>query len=111
MKEIIKPQRDFEMIKFIIRILLYISICLIIISCFLTLATNSIDSYEINYISIIATGLILYLSVIVIIIISIYKRIKGGIVWKAIKKEVILIALTILCATILGLITNYIATE
>jgi hypothetical protein len=110
-KEIIKPQKDFEMIKFVIRILLYISICLIIISCFSTLSTNTMDSYGINYFSIMTTVLILYLSVFVIIIISIYKRIKGGLVWKTIKKEVILIALTILCVMILGIITNYIAKE
>lgn len=109
MKEIIKPERDFKMIKFVTRILLYISIFLIIICCFTTLITNTIDSYPINYISIMTAGFILYFSIIVIAIISIYKKIKGNLIWGAIKREVVLVVTTIISIIILGVITNYIA--
>lgn len=111
MKEIIKIEKNFDTIKFVMRIMLYISMCAITISCFLTLVTGVVDSYSINFFFTYITLFTSFFSLIIMTTISIYKKLKGELVWKCVKKEVILIALTIVSVLVLGLITNYITKE
>lgn len=108
MKDIIKYPKDFKTIKFIVRILQYISISFLLICCCMTLATDVISSFAINYISVITAVLTLYLSVAALIIISVYNKIKGNLIWEPIRREVILVFTTIIVLLILGVIINYI---
>ena len=102
---------DFEVIRFLIRSILYISSCSLILSAFITLIAGIVAAYGVNFFSIFFSVFALFFSTIVMLIISIYKKIKHVFVWEAIKKEAILIVATGVCLAILALITNFVAVD
>lgn len=92
-----------------IKILLISSICTAIFNCLLLLLFG--EGYEplwgIQWFSIMASVLILYVSVPVLIIVSIYCKVKSEKVWATVKKEVILLSLVILAWGLFAFINNY----
>ena len=103
-----KEINDFNKIKYLVRVLLYISIFSLSISLITTFVYGTIDSYSINYFSVFFSAYSAFFSFIILTIISIYKTIKNQIVWKTIEKESVLIIITIACLITLGIVTNYI---
>jgi hypothetical protein len=92
-----------------IKILLILSICSAIFSClFLLLFGEHHEfSFNVQWCCMIATAFIIYFSVPVLIIVSIYCKVKKEKVWATIKKEVILLTLVILAWGLVALMNNY----
>jgi len=64
--------------------------------------------YGIMWLSTMGSALIYYFSIATLIGVSLYYKIKREKVWEKIKKETILLLISISCFAILGLINNYI---
>jgi hypothetical protein len=64
--------------------------------------------YGIMWFSIMGSGFIYYFSVPALIGVAIYYKRKKEKVWKRIKKEIILLGVSVFCLLILGLVNNYV---
>lgn len=93
-----------------IRFLLVSSICsAVILSILLFIVDkNLLFLYSLEWFAIMSTAVIVYFSIFVLLVFTIYNVVKKEKVWNNTKKEAILIVLTILSWTIFGLINNYI---
>lgn len=111
---LIKLEYSNQFIKWLmifVRTLLVLSISSLVISCLLTLIFGFYNNivYGIMWFSVMGTSFIYYFSILALIGVAIYNKMKKDIVWKKIKKEIILLGVSIICCLILGLINNYIA--
>jgi hypothetical protein len=109
-KEYNTAQKFIEYLALFLRILLFSSIFFLVLSCVLMLSggfENEIQ-YSIMWFSIMGSGLIYYFSIASLIGISIFYKITKEKVWHKIKRELILLLISILCFLALGLINNYI---
>lgn len=94
-----------------IRILLILSFGSAILSDVLILQHGPGNDLALNieWYSLMATAFILYFSVPVLIIVSIYCKVKKEKVWATVKKEVILLALVILAWGVIAFVNNHFA--
>ena len=92
-----------------VRVLLILSISSLIIGCLLMLVfglDNSI-AYGIMWVSVMCSAFIYYFSILVLIGVTVDYKIKNEKAWEIIKKETILLGISILCFLTLGLVNNY----
>ncbi len=105
------PNQFQKWLMIFVRTLLLLSISSLVISCILTLIFGFYNNivYGFMWFSVMGTSFIYYFSILTIVGVAIYYKIKRERVWIRIKKETILLGVSIICCLILGLINNYIA--
>lgn len=93
----------------IVRVLIIISISLLIIASLLMIIFGMFNetAYGIMWFSIMCSALVYYFSILALIGVVIYYKIKNEKAWGIIKNEIMLFGISILCFLILGLINNY----
>jgi hypothetical protein len=109
-KEYSIAEKFIKYLVLFLRILLFLSIFFLVMSCIFMLSggfDNEVQ-YSIMWFSVMGSGLIYYFSIASIIGLSIFYKITKEKVWQKIKKELILLLISIFCFLVLGLINNYI---
>ena len=99
-------EKRFRLARQIIRILLFCSIGVMLVSCSLSIIVGNISAFWFNLSAVYFSIFSLTFSIVGLTTISFYRIYLHDKVWPNIRKEVLLLFLSVLSLSLLGLITN-----